>query len=112
MIESWWNVHKQLSIDTLASLVQEENMALERESIHSLVLHSDVAKVSVLAELAADTSLNPNLRADAIAGMAALATDQSQLLETLARDKNKTIAAEASNKIYDIGCYKFIIYKN
>lgn len=95
--------HKQLSVDTLASLVQEENMALQRESIRSLVLHSDVAKVSVLAELAADTSLNPNLRADAIAGMAALAADQSQLLETLARDKNKTIAAEASRTLVSAG---------
>ena len=95
--------HKQLTIDTLASLIRENNMALQREAIRSLVLHSDVAKMSVLANLATNKSLNPNLRADAIAGMAALAADQSELLEALARDKNKIVAAEAFRTLVSTG---------
>ncbi|PHR90591.1 MAG: cytochrome C [Blastopirellula sp.] len=95
--------HKQLTVDTLASLTQDKNMTLQREAIRSLVLHSDVAKLSVLADLATDKSLNPNLRADAIAGMAALAADQSELLEALARDKNKIVAAEAFRTLVSTG---------
>ncbi|MGY8770311.1 MAG: PVC-type heme-binding CxxCH protein [Pirellulales bacterium] len=98
--------HKHLTVETLASLTQEKEIAIQREAVRSLVIHADAAKVSVLAELAVDKTLDVNLRADAIAGMASLAAEQSKLLETLANDKNKTVAAEAFRTLVSAGLVK------
>lgn len=95
--------HKQLTVDVLASLARTKDIAIQREAIRSLSLHSDTTRASVLGELAADNSLDANLRADAIAGMAALASGQSGLLEKLTSDSNNTVSAEAFRSLVSAG---------
>ena len=95
--------YKGLTVDALASLARAEHIAIQREAVRSLAIHSDVARGSVLGELATDKSLDADLRADAIAGMAALAADQSKRLESLTSDANNTVSAEAFRTLVSAG---------
>ena len=92
--------HKQLTVKALASLAQENDVAIQREAIRSLALHSDTTRTLILGELAADTSLDENLRADAIAGLSA---KQAKLLSALSKDTSPTVAAEASRTLVSTG---------
>ncbi|MDE0938036.1 MAG: c-type cytochrome [Mariniblastus sp.] len=94
---------KGLKVKVLASLARSKDLSIQREAIHSLVLHSDAARGSALGELASDKTLDVNLRADAIAGMAAVAADQTKLLETLLSDVDKTVSAEANRTLVSAG---------
>lgn len=87
--------HGRLTVNVLASLVSDANEAIQRESVRSLALHADPSRATVLAEVAANESLDPNLRADAIAGLAAMGTDYADLLQALAGDSIELVAAEA-----------------
>ncbi|MDE0865269.1 MAG: c-type cytochrome [Rubripirellula sp.] len=91
--------HKRLTVDVLASLAQSKSRAIQREAVRSLALHSDAARASVLAKLAIDKSIGAYLRADAIAGLASIAADHSNLLTMLAQTKNPSVSAEASRSL-------------
>lgn len=95
--------HKRLTVKTLARLAQHRNDSIQREAVRSLTLHADGARGSVLAKLAADISLQPDLRADAIAGLAPLAADHSEFLEALANDENDIVSAEAVRTLVSAG---------
>ncbi|MFT5241606.1 MAG: putative membrane-bound dehydrogenase-like protein [Candidatus Promineifilaceae bacterium] len=86
--------HRALTVSVLAGLANESNSAIQREAIHSLVIHKDAARASALATLAGSEGLDPNLRADAIAGLAAFAAEHDALLVELSGDANTVIAAE------------------
>ena len=95
--------HERLTVDILAKLARLPDVAIQSEAVRSLALHTDVARIPALGELAADTSLDANLRADAIAGLASGAADQAALLETLTGDENESVAAEAVRTLVAAG---------
>lgn len=95
--------HRQLTINLLAKLARAADAAIQREAVRSLVIHADPARSVVLADLAGDRSLDVAVRADAIAGLAAMAGSHSELLESLAGDPNETIAAEANRTLVSSG---------
>jgi putative membrane-bound dehydrogenase-like protein len=94
---------KRLTVDTLAALTRDQDAALRREAVRSLVIHPDATRTPVLAQLAADPTLDADLRADAIAGLADGAAEQTKLLEALAGDANPTVAAEAHRTLVSAG---------
>lgn len=87
--------HPRLTVATLAPLTKSKHQNIQREAVHSLVIHADANRAAVLAEIAADDSLDENLRADAIAGLASVAMDQEELLNTLSTDGSRVISEEA-----------------
>jgi putative membrane-bound dehydrogenase-like protein len=87
--------HRALTVSVLAGLAAESNAAIQREAIHSLVIHKDAARSSALGTLAGSEPLDENLRADAIAGLAAFAAEHDALLMQLSGDTNLVVAAEA-----------------
>lgn len=95
--------HPGLSVRKLAALSQADDPEIQREAIRALALHPGAARESVLAKLAADISIESSLRADAIAGLAAFAAENSSLLETLSRDKNETVSTEAERALASAG---------
>lgn len=95
--------HNGLKVDMLAKLADESDVAIRREAVRSLVIHSDVARASVLSDVASDDSLEADMRADAIAGLAPFAAQYANLLETLAADENRMIAAEAGRTLAAAG---------
>ena len=88
--------HPKLTVATLAPLAKSKHKGIQREAVHSLVIHQDANKAAVLAELAADESLDANLRADAIAGLASAGSVHKELLTTLSSDSNRVISEEAN----------------
>ena len=72
--------HPRLTVATLTPLTKSKHQNIQREAVHSLVIHADANRAPVLAEIAADKSLDENLRADAIAGLASVAMGQEELL--------------------------------
>ena len=87
--------HPRLTVATLTPLTKSKHQNIQREAVHSLVIHADANRAPVLAEIAADKSLDENLRADAIAGLASVAMDQEELLNTLSTDSSRVISEEA-----------------
>ncbi len=98
--------HPGLSVGELAALSQADDPEIQREAIRALALHPDANRESALAELAADISIESSLRADAIAGLAAFATENSTLLKTLSRDKNEAVSSEAERALASVGLMK------
>ena len=88
--------HPRLTVAILAPLAKSTHQRIRREAVHSLVIHADPNRADVLAEIAADDSLDENLRADAIAGLASVAMGQEELLGTLSSDSNRVISEEAT----------------
>lgn len=95
--------HRALTVQKLAALAQAPDVALQREAIRSLALHQDPKRAPVLATLAANPMLAPDLRADAIAGLAAFASDHSALLTALADDTAPGVADEAKRTLVSAG---------
>jgi len=87
--------YKPLTVGKLVAFTQDENDLMVREAVRSLTLHPNPARDKPLAEIAADIELNPDVRADAIAGLAAFAEQHSKLLQRLATDENETVGNEA-----------------
>lgn len=98
--------HKSLTVEILAMIAGSKDVAIQREAIRSLTLHSDAKRGSVLARLATDASIDPNLRADAIAGLADFSSDHAAMLEQLVKDKNSSISTEAERTLIESGLLK------
>ena len=60
--------HPRLTIANLTSLARSKEHDVRLEAVRSLALHADAARAQILAEIAVDTTLDVDLRADAIAG--------------------------------------------
>lgn len=87
--------HKNLTVDTLASLADSEHEIMKREAIHSLVIHPNPNRMRVLVKLAADQTLSEDLRADAIAGLTPSAADHNGLLHLLTESTSEIVSQEA-----------------
>ncbi|MEM8734223.1 MAG: PVC-type heme-binding CxxCH protein [Planctomycetota bacterium] len=86
--------HKPLTVELLAELTQSTATAIKREAVRSLVLHPDSNRVAALARIAANESLDENLRADAIAGLLPLDEQQADMLQSLFQSSRKSIYKE------------------
>ena len=84
--------HPRLTIANLTSLARSKEHDVRVEAVRSLALHADAARSQILAKIAVDTTLDVDLRADAIAGLTSVATDQAELLDTLSSDANPVIS--------------------
>ena len=91
--------HPRLTVPKLASLSRSRHPNIQREAIHSLVIHPDSERSVVLAKIAANSQIDANLRADAIAGLSAGGADHSELLRKLATDSDQVIADEAQRSL-------------
>ncbi|MEO1617614.1 MAG: PVC-type heme-binding CxxCH protein [Planctomycetota bacterium] len=88
--------HPRLTVANLALLAKSRDQSVRLEAVRSVALHADADRAAVLAKIAADKSLDDNLRADAIAGLASVAKGQEKLLETLSASSSPVISQEAN----------------
>ena len=95
--------HPKLTVAALAPLANSNHPKIQREAVHSLVIHGDANRAAVLAKVATDSSVDENLRADAIAGLASVAKGQEDLLEKLSSDESLVIAKEAKRTLVAAG---------
>lgn len=87
--------HARMTVKQVASLARSKHLSIGREAVRSLALYADTERGIVLAEIAADTALDADMRADAIAGLAPSAADHAEMLESLSDDRNRVISEEA-----------------
>ncbi len=85
---------KELTSELLKELLAEDNQDISREVVLALS-DNPRAGAGLLVEVAADTSLDPDLRVHATAGLAAVADQQIPLLLTLAAEKHRPLREEA-----------------
>jgi len=95
--------HTRLTVDALKSLLGIGDDSIRREAVRLLAVHEDPAKAGLLVEVAIDTSIDAELRADAIAGLAGLAAEQSRVLEDLVQDDNEIVSEEAERTLASAG---------
>ncbi|MEM6691901.1 MAG: cytochrome C, partial [Planctomycetota bacterium] len=102
--------HKELDIDVLSDLALGENeLRIKVEAVRSLVLHASPKRSSVLSRVASDESLEANLRADAIAGLASDASDHVDLLSQLSASSSEIVANEAQRTRVSAGLVDRVI---
>jgi putative heme-binding domain-containing protein len=87
---------KFLSIDRLRGYLKSEHAPLRLEAARTLSQQTKSERFALLAEIARDESLEPELRAEAVVGLAAAAESNRELLEKLAIGAESMLAQEAS----------------
>jgi putative membrane-bound dehydrogenase-like protein len=87
--------NKFLTIDRLRAYLQSKFVPLRLEAVRSLAQQSNSARVALLAEVANDKSQSDEVRAEAISGLAGVASENRTLLEELAASDNSAIRDEA-----------------
>ncbi|MEM7143834.1 MAG: PVC-type heme-binding CxxCH protein [Verrucomicrobiota bacterium] len=87
--------HGRLKASVLGQLARTGMPALKEEAVRTLAVHADPARVNALSGIAANSKVDPGIRADAIAGLVDFASERTELLKQLTENKNEAIAAEA-----------------
>ncbi|MEM7014731.1 MAG: cytochrome C, partial [Verrucomicrobiota bacterium] len=95
--------HPKLTIEALDTLAGSTNPKLQREAVRALAIHANPRRAEPLAVVANNTDAEAEIRADAIAGLAAFADSHQVFLQTLASDSNETIAREAARTLGSAG---------
>ena len=95
--------YPRLTVGVLEALTESNYPAIQREAIQALAIHPDSEKVHALAKIADDQSVSTDLRADAIAGMAASGKEHVSLLRQLASASDQKIADEATRTLVALG---------
>ncbi|MEO2028039.1 MAG: PVC-type heme-binding CxxCH protein [Fuerstiella sp.] len=85
---------KGLSLKVLRELLSVNDAMLSREVVRTLAGNPPVSRV-LLAKIAADPQRSASLRADAVAGLAAVAKQHADLLLHLAGDDQRVVREEA-----------------
>jgi putative membrane-bound dehydrogenase-like protein len=75
---------KFLSGERIQDYLKSEHPPMRLEAVRSLAQQTNPARLKVLAEIASDRSQSEEIRAEAVAGLAAAAEENRELLETLA----------------------------
>jgi hypothetical protein len=83
-----------LTLKILQELLSLNDATLSREVVRTLAGNPPVSQI-VLAQIASDRQQTPSLRADAIAGLAAVAEQHVNLLLQLAGDDHRVVREEA-----------------
>lgn len=86
---------RQLSLKKLEEFISLKSAAITEEAVKSLVIHPDSNRFKLIAEVAEDSKIPPQTRADAIAGLSGQAKVYKELLERLSKDENESIKNEA-----------------
>lgn len=87
--------HKQLTPDAMRAFLKSDHTPLRTEAVRTLVMQSDAGRIALLKEVIADERFGDALRADAVAGLAAVAPAERGLLEELAGDGSPAVRREA-----------------
>ncbi|QDV64009.1 PVC-type heme-binding CxxCH protein [Crateriforma conspicua] len=90
--------HPGLTVKILGTLVQSDVPSVQREAVRSLALHPKPDRAKVLADVAADDSIDSVTRADAIAGLVD-STGFDDLLQRLTEDADAAVSAEAKRTL-------------
>jgi putative membrane-bound dehydrogenase-like protein len=96
---------KFLTLDCLRGYLSSDNDALRREAVRTLAMKTDPARATLLAEVAADESQSDDMRADAIAGLAAFADSpaSAMVLESFFENPNPALRREAERSLRTTG---------
>lgn len=86
---------KYLTRERLQDYLRSGHGPLRLEAIHTLSQQSNLERFALLAAVARDTNQSDAIRAEAISGLAAAATEHRDVLEEIAASDNKTLADEA-----------------
>lgn len=84
-----------LTLDYLGGLLGENDRELRLEAVRTLAQQTNSKRFELLAKVAADENESSAIRAEAIAGLAANASEHHDVLDEFARGDNATLAAEA-----------------
>ncbi|MAT70768.1 MAG: hypothetical protein CMJ58_14735 [Planctomycetaceae bacterium] len=88
--------HKQITLDALREYLASPSLELQREAVSALARKTDPQRFELLSKIAADANRPAELRAIAIAGLAADASQHEDQLTQLAENGNGAIAKEAA----------------
>ena len=84
-----------VTVDRLVTLSKSADETLRREAVRSLVLATDESRFEALAAIARDESQKPQLRADALSGLATQVRQRSGLFESLTMSSAEPVRAVA-----------------
>jgi putative heme-binding domain-containing protein len=89
----------ELTLDMLEGFLRSESLPLRREAVRTLAMKNGAERDDVLRDVAADVNQSTELRADAIAGLAASAVANLELLQTLATSSERDVSREAQRAL-------------
>ncbi len=95
-----------VSLDRLERLVEEGPPVVADEAMRALWVHPDPDRATVFARVAGNAAVPKNLRADAVAGLAAFPGERASFVESLLADQEETVAAEAARTLAAVGLRK------
>ncbi|MCO6047693.1 c-type cytochrome [Aeoliella sp. ICT_H6.2] len=87
--------HKQLTLDTLNGYIEGPHAGLRTEAVRTLALGDHPERFQYLAKVAGDETVDPAVRADALAGLAGGPEHFQPLLERLSGSDLAVVAGEA-----------------
>ncbi|HYO25767.1 MAG TPA: PVC-type heme-binding CxxCH protein [Lacipirellulaceae bacterium] len=88
--------HKWLSRERLLGFLQSDAAVLRREALRTIAMQTGPERFALLAEIAGDPRFDSEMRADAVAGLAADVSHHEALLAKLAGDRDAVVAGEAA----------------
>ena len=88
-----------VTVERLVALAKSSDKTLQREAVRSLVLATDDRRFDALAAIARDESLNSQLRADALDGLATQAELHRALFESLTKSTAEPVRAVAMARL-------------
>lgn len=93
--------HEWLTAERLRGYLAAESAALKLEAVRTLAMQTRPERLAMLAEIAGDSKFDGEIRAEAVAGLAAAAAagEYGELLTKLADGDEATVAAEAERVV-------------
>jgi putative membrane-bound dehydrogenase-like protein len=88
-----------LTVDRLKNYVTSEHRPLRSAAVGSLSLRTKADRFRLLSTVAGDEGEYDDIRAEAIMGLSAAAKEHKELLESLAKANNETVAREAERAL-------------
>jgi len=84
-----------VAVDSLAAYTRDPSQEIRLEAVRNLASSQKADAQTALVSVATDTSQFPNIRAEAILGLATNPTANKATLESLSEDRNAIVATEA-----------------
>ncbi len=88
-----------LTVDRLSTYLESEHRALRTAAVRSLSQRTKADRFDLLAIVAGDEGEYEDIRAEAVVGLSAAAEEHKELLESLAKVNNETVAHEAERAL-------------
>jgi len=93
--------HNVVTLDLLRRFIESGHNALQLEAVRTAAVRDDAACFALLKEVATNTKLTPQLRAEAVVGLAAEVDAHLDVLNQLAKSDVSVVAAEAKRALRD-----------